>query len=66
MIENETQFITTLERLGGLLDGLEDLQRTVLPKSATLYGIASESVLEDIRRLRNELIAYLGQHRIAG
>jgi hypothetical protein len=66
MIENESQFIITLHRLGSLLDGLEDLQRTVLPKNATLYGVASESVLEDIRRLRQELLDYTSHTKAAG
>jgi hypothetical protein len=64
MIQNQAQFIVTLTRLGSLLEGLEDLQRTVLPKSAVLYGVAAESVLEDIRRLRQELLDY-SQSRVA-
>ena len=65
MIESQGQFVITLTQLGVLLDGLEDLQRTMLPKNATLYGIAAESVLEDIRRLRQELLEY-SQARAAG
>jgi hypothetical protein len=58
MIENHSQFLITLQKLGGLLEGLEDLQRTVLPTNATLYGVLAESVMEDIRRLRQELQSY--------
>lgn len=55
MIENYTQFLVTLQKLGALLDGLEDLQRTVLPQNATLYGVLAETAMEDIRRMRIEL-----------
>jgi hypothetical protein len=58
MIQNHTQFIVTLRKLGSLLEGLEELQRTVLAKNPSLYAVSAESVMEDIRRLREELYEY--------
>jgi hypothetical protein len=66
MIENQTQFAVTLQKLGKLLAGLEDLQQTVLPVNTTLYAVQSESVMEEIRRLRNELEQYCATFKVAG
>lgn len=66
MIENQTQFTVTLKKLGNLLAGLEDLQRTVLPVNATLYAVQAESVMEDIQRLRKELEQYSSTFKVAG
>ena len=66
MIENDSQFLITLQRLGSFLEGLEELQHSLLPKNAALYAVASESVLEDIRRLRHDLLNYCAQVKAAG
>ena len=66
MIANQSQFTTTLQQLGTLLAGLEDLQRTILPVNATLYAVQAESVMEDIRRLRTELEQYCATLKLAG
>jgi hypothetical protein len=66
MIANQSQFTTTLQKLGTLLAGLEDLQRTILPVNATLYAVQAESVMEDIRRLRTELEQYCATFKVAG
>lgn len=66
MIENAQQFEDTLEFLGKFLDGLEELQRTVLPENPQLYALLSESVMEDIRRLRTELQEYGTTTKAAG
>ncbi len=65
MIESQTQFAVTLKKLCALLAGLEDLQRTVLPDNAALYAIQSESVMEDIRRLRTDLELYSSTFKVA-
>jgi hypothetical protein len=65
MIENARQFEITLDRLGKFLDGLEELQRTLLPKNPQLYALQTESVMEDIRRLRQELLEYAARERVA-
>lgn len=66
MIENATQFRVTLEKLGSLLSGLEDLQQSVLPKNPALYGVLTASVMEDIRRLRQELLDFSQADKVAG
>ena len=66
MIESQSQFAITLQKLGSLLAGLEDLQRTILPVNAQLYAVQAESVMEDIRRLRNELEQYCATFKVAG
>jgi len=66
MIDSRTQFLVTLQKLGSLLEGLEDLQRSVLPTNASLYGLLAESVMEDIRRLRQELQDYSSSFKAAG
>jgi hypothetical protein len=66
MIQNHTQFIVTLRKLGSLLEGLEELQRTVLAKNPSLYAVSAESVMEDIRRLREELYEYSTGLKAAG
>ena len=66
MIENHSQFLITLSKLGSLLEGLESLQQTILPENPTLYAIQAESVMEDIRRLRLELEEYSTTLKVAG
>jgi len=38
MIENENQFHVTLQQLGRLLRGLDDLRNTILPKNPQLFS----------------------------
>jgi hypothetical protein len=66
MIENSKQFDVTLDYLGKFLDGLDKLQRTILPKNPQLYALMAESVMEDIRRLRKELQEYGAAKHAAG
>ncbi len=66
MIKNQTQFEVTLKKLGSLLEGLEDLQRNLLPQNATLFVVQAESVMEDLRRLRQELEDYTSSLKVAG
>ena len=65
MVENSRRFEITLDYLGKFLDGLEELQRTLLPKNPQLYALQAESVMEDIRRLRQELLEYSARARVA-
>ena len=44
----------------------ESRKQTVLPKNATMYSVLAESVMEDIRRLREELQDYSAKAKIAG
>lgn len=66
MIENRSQFLVTLSKLGSLLEGLENLQLTVLGENPSLYAVLAESVMEDIRRLRQELLEYSNDLKVAG
>ena len=66
MTKNYTQFEVTLKKLGSLLDGLEELQQKLLPENATLFAVQAESVMEDIRRLRQELEDYSSSLKVAG
>jgi hypothetical protein len=66
MIKNKSQLKVTLKKLGSLLEGLEEMQRKLLPDNAMRFAVQAESVMEDIRRLRQELEDYTSSLKVAG
>ena len=66
MIVDQNQLSVTMEQLGRALRALEDLKQNVLPKNSALFGVLSESCLDDLERLRNEINGYLNQMKSVG
>jgi hypothetical protein len=46
----------TAEQMGHLIRALEDLKQNVLPKDPKLFALMSEAPLDDLERLRTEIV----------
>ena len=60
MIENDEQLKATHEALGDLYAALASLRETVLPANPRQYSLFAEGPLDEIRKLQDEIDAYLG------
>jgi hypothetical protein len=61
MITNEEQLQQTLEQMERMLRVLFLLRANVLPKSRQQFAIMAEGPLEQIRRLEQEISAYVDE-----
>ena len=62
MIESDTQLKVTQEQIQRLEYALAILRRTATPAE---FAAQAPAVIEHIRRMRDEIDAYLGVHEIA-
>jgi hypothetical protein len=60
MIENDEQLEVVRSQLAHAERALSALRRDVLPKNASMYGVMSESYIELIHALRQDIDEYLG------
>lgn len=60
MIENDAQFKMTCEQMQLMYDALLELRRRILPVNKRNYEIFAEGPIDEIRKLRQEIDAYLG------
>jgi hypothetical protein len=61
MITNEGQLQQTLEQMERMLRVLFTLRREVLPQSRQQFALMAEGPLEQIRRLQQEIEAYVDE-----
>ena len=59
MIANPNELRVSLEQMGRVINALDDVKQTVLPKNPALFATLAEAYLEDLNRLRLEIDDYL-------
>ena len=59
MIQSTDELQTTHEQLGRAIKALASLRATVLPKNERNYHIMAEAYIDEIRKLREDIDAYL-------
>ncbi|MDP6355513.1 MAG: hypothetical protein QF473_10450 [Planctomycetota bacterium] len=66
MIQNPNELRITLEQLQRMMQALEDLKNSVLPKDPNLFAAMAEGPLKHIERLRVEIDGYIHELTPAG
>jgi hypothetical protein len=64
MIETTDQLYQAIEQMGRMQRILESYRADILPKNPRNFAVFAEGPLEEIRRLQEEIDAYLGNLKL--
>jgi hypothetical protein len=60
MIQNAAELMQSIEQLGRMYRALASLHADIAPQNFANYQVFAEGPIDEIRKLRDEIDAYLG------